>query len=57
MSATAKWLVGWLGTWFILSAMSEIRSMAEFSAALALAIATGATFVLGPDAAKHLREM
>lgn len=54
MNDASKWLVGYIGTWFILSAMSESSSLESLASALAVAIAITATFALGPDAARNL---
>ena len=50
MVNTSKWLVGYIGTFIILSAMADILNTAELASALAISIAIAATFVFGPKA-------
>lgn len=50
----ATWFVGFVGTWFVLSAMAESRSLYSLANALAISVAITATFVMGGDAAKNL---
>lgn len=57
MKSTSKWVVGILGTWFVLTAMTEIPATADLAAALAISVAITASFVLGSDAAKQLGSM
>lgn len=57
MNGTSRWIVGYVGVFVILSLLAESPTTAELSAALAVSIAIGATFVLGPDAVVNLKTM
>lgn len=48
-----RWVIGYFGTWFILSALAENPGTAEFAGVLALTIAVSMSFVLLPDVAKR----
>jgi hypothetical protein len=50
-----RWLIGYVGTWFILAAMADIDTTADLASALAISIAVAASFALGPEAAKNLK--
>lgn len=54
MNGNARWIVGYIGTWFVLSTMADIGSTAELASALAISIAIAASFALIPDATKNL---
>lgn len=41
----APWLIGWIGTWFLLSMMAESSTTADLASALAISVAIAATFV------------
>lgn len=49
-----RWIIGYVGTWFLLSLLAEADDTAELAAALAISIALAATFVLGPRAAANI---
>ncbi len=51
---TPIFLVGYVGTWFILSFLADMHQMGELAAALAIAIAVTATFTFGPAAAANI---
>jgi hypothetical protein len=51
---TARWVVGFVGTWFILSALSENQTTADLAAALAISVAITATFYFAKDVQGNL---
>ena len=57
MGSTAKWLIGFMGTWIVLAALAETDDGGQVSAAMAAVIATSATFALLPDDLSKLQEI
>lgn len=50
----STWIVGIIGTWFILTVIADVPSTEDLATALALSVAVTATFVVGPEAADKL---
>lgn len=57
MNKGATWFVGWAGTWFLLTLLSESTSTADLASALAVSIAITVTFAQGRDAVKELQRL
>ncbi len=57
MTSNIRWLIGLLGTWIILSGMSEVGALSDLAAALAISVAVGATFIIGPKAFDELSKV
>lgn len=49
----STWLIGIIGTWFLLTVIADIPATEDLATALALAIAVTATFAVGPEAAAN----
>lgn len=51
----ARWLTGWLGTWFILSLLAESESTAGLASAIAVTVAGSVAFLLIPTIQQKMR--